>query len=74
MCEHEEFQTTITFNRLTTHNAGPITSIHADVTAHCRDCGRPIVFICPDAGLAMDRPTSSMDGTELRVPCFVAPT
>lgn len=62
-CEHNEFEASVTVNRLE-----DVKRFVADVHIKCRECGKPFQFLGLPGGLAPDRPTVSVDGTEARLP------
>lgn len=62
-CEHKEFEASVTVNRLE-----DIKGFAADVCIVCRECRTPFRFLGLPGGLAPDRPTISVDGTEARLP------
>lgn len=67
-CEHEEFEATVEVNRLE-----DVGRFAADVRIKCRQCGKPFQFLGLPGGLAPDRPTRSVDGTEARLPIAPEP-
>lgn len=70
VCEHEEFEAAIVFNRFVDDH-GTFNGAHMDVRARCVRCHQPVTWAIPDGGLAPDRATVSADRQELRVPCQV---
>ena len=62
-CEHMNFIASVTVNRLE-----DVKGFAADVHIQCADCDKPFVFVGLPGGLAPDRPTVSVDGTEARLP------
>lgn len=62
-CEHKQFSATVAVNRM--EDTGRFI---ADVKIGCVECGLAFEFIGPAAGIAWDRPTVSIDGTEMHVP------
>lgn len=62
-CAHEDFSTFVNIARLL--DSGKFC---AEITIRCTVCDSPFRFICPDAGVAWDRPVVSVDGLELRAP------
>lgn len=71
-CEHPHFMVNADINRLTRDEGGPVYAFAADFHVNCTVCGLQFVFLCPDGGVLPDRPTISVDGTELRVPLVPA--
>jgi hypothetical protein len=67
-CPHEDFAASVEVNRLNNGEGGPVGAYSADIRAWCADCGEPIRWIGVPAGLMPDRPTCSVDETELHVP------
>lgn len=67
-CPHEHFETWSVVNRLTLEDDEPVFAYAAEVRINCTDCSEPFRFIGVQAGLRPDRPTCSVDETELRVP------
>lgn len=72
-CPHENFVAVVKVNRLTADN-GPVEGYTADIRVNCADCGEPFRWIGPRAGLSANRPTMSVDETELRAPLRPAST
>lgn len=73
-CEHNEFEATVAVNRIeNTVGEWPFMQFAADVHIKCRECGKPFQFIGLPGGLAPDRPTRSVDGTEARLPIAPEP-
>ena len=62
-CEHNDFEASVTVNRLE-----DVKRFAADVHIKCRECGKPFQFLGLPGGLAPDYPTTSVDGTEARLP------
>ncbi len=62
-CKHENFAALVAVNRM--EDTGRFIS---DVTIKCVECDLAFEFIGPSAGIAWDRPTVSIDGTELHCP------
>jgi hypothetical protein len=67
-CPHQNFAANVAVNRLTDADDRPIVGYTADITVNCAECGEPFRWCCPDAGSRPDRPTTSVDQTELRAP------
>ncbi len=67
-CEHMNFVASVTVNRLE-----DVKGFAADVHVQCADCNKPFVFIGLPGGLAPNRPTRSVDGTEARLPIAPEP-
>ncbi len=67
-CPHEDFEAHVAVNRLTGTGGGDITGYAADVTIRCMHCNTPFRFLGLPGGLAPDKPTVSVDGTEARLP------
>jgi hypothetical protein len=45
------------------------TNLHyLEITARCKVCDTPMVFVGIPVGMMPDRPMSSVDGTEIRLP------
>lgn len=62
-CKHETFGAQVNVNRM--EDTGRFI---ANVTIKCVECDLAFEFVGPAAGIAWDRPTVSLDGTELHVP------
>lgn len=69
-CPHENFGANVAINRLTSSDEpdAEVTGYVADVTAWCEDCAEPFRWIGAPAGLMPDRPTCSVNETELHAP------
>lgn len=69
-CEHLDFVAMVEVNRITDVEGGPVIGLSVDVTARCAACDEPVVFhgVGLPVGLAADRPTLSINGTELHCP------
>lgn len=61
MCEHNDFQASVTVNSLQG------VRFVAEIRIQCKDCGTPFVFYGLEAGLNIDGASVSMDGTEARI-------
>lgn len=61
-CEHTNFATNVTINRLE-----DIGRFAAEITINCEDCGVPMRFIGLPGGLDLNGATVSLDGTEARL-------
>lgn len=70
-CPHPSFMSTVNVNRITDGEGGPVTAYYAEMHINCTVCGVSFLFRCPDMGMLSDRPTISIDATEIRLP--VAP-
>lgn len=62
-CKHEQFGAQVNVNRM--EDTGRFI---ADITIKCVECDLAFEFVGPNAGIAWDRPTVSIDGTELHTP------
>jgi hypothetical protein len=67
-CPHENFVVVAKVNRLTETEGGPVKAYTADIRVRCDQCDEPFRWIGLYAGLLADRPTVSVDETELRAP------
>lgn len=67
-CEHMNFVADIEVNRLTEVEGGPAKGFSADISVKCGDCKLPFSFLGVPFGMETTRPTSGVDGTELRAP------
>jgi len=67
-CEHQNFFSEVGVHRLTDTEGGPVTRYVADIKIRCTDCHQPFSFKGLVCGALLDRPTVSLDGTELRAP------
>ena len=68
-CKHLDFAASVVCNRLTKSDKEPeIIAYAAEIRINCANCGLPFEFIGVEAGLMPDRPMSSVDAQELRVP------
>lgn len=67
-CEHLDFAATVTVNRLTQVDGGPVTGYSADIRVSCEGCGEPFDWIGLSVGLSPRLPMASLDGHELRAP------
>ena len=67
-CPHNNFDATVEVNRLCDKPDGPVNAYAADIRIRCRDCDEPFRFIGVPAGLRPNRPTCSVDETELHTP------
>ncbi len=63
MCSHEHFSAHVVVNRLE-----DIGAFAADVSIRCIDCGVPFEFVGIPGGISLERPTTSVDRTEARMP------
>jgi hypothetical protein len=68
MCKHESFKSEVKVNRLTETEGGPVTGYLAEIEITCADCFKPFEFIGLPGGLLNGKPTTNVDGNELRVP------
>lgn len=70
MCVHEQFESSVTVDRLTEERDGQmeVTGYAADVQIRCVACELPFHFLGLPGGVAPDYPTSSFDGSEARLP------
>lgn len=55
-----------------TNDSGHVNAYIADTKIWCERCGAKFVFRGLPAGSYMDRPSVSIDGTELRTPIYAA--
>lgn len=62
-CEHKGFAANVAVNRL--QDSG---GFAADITIKCAQCQLPFQFLGLPGGLSPDRPTTSADLTEARMP------
>lgn len=62
-CAHEHFHAHVEVNRL-----DDTKRFAADIHVTCADCGMPFRFLGLPGGLHPDKPTTSVDGTEARMP------
>lgn len=67
-CQHKEFASTVSVNRLTKGEDGPVTNYSADIKVFCVNCGMYFCFVGVPCGFSYGGPTCSIDGTELRIP------
>ncbi len=67
-CPHDEFEAVVEVNRLCRERGGVVSGYSADVRIWCKHCTERFRFIGVPAGLMADRPTCSVDETELRAP------
>lgn len=67
-CEHESFEANVNVARIPSVEGGPIERWMADVTVKCVQCGTPFRFIGLPAGVDLNSPMVSIDGTEGRFP------
>lgn len=67
-CDHMDFAARISTVRLSTVEGGPITAYTAEIHIECAQCHEPFEFIGLPAGSLPSEPTSSVDGTEARMP------
>lgn len=65
-CEHFNFQVNAEVNRLTRGEGGPVIGYGCDVTVHCADCGMPFRWLGLETGVSKVKPTTSIDGLEMR--------
>lgn len=68
MCEHNEFAVNVKVSRLKDTEEGPVTHYAADVTIQCADCHLPFQFVGLPGGVRADKPTTSADWCEARLP------
>lgn len=61
-CEHKEFDAVVGVARL--EDSG---GFMAEITIHCRDCGKPFQFLGLQPGLDMQGARVSIDGLEVRI-------
>lgn len=67
-CEHAEFESTVTVNRLQDSPDAPISAYYADVIIRCAQCDEPFLFRGAGIGLRPDRPMTNVEQTEIRLP------
>ena len=73
-CEHLDFEAHVAVNRIENMiGEWPFMQFAADVHIKCAECGKPFQFIGLPGGLAPNRPTRSVDGTEARLPIAPEP-
>ncbi len=72
-CKHMNFVADIEVNRLTDDEDGPAKGFSADISVKCDDCKLPFSFLGVPFGDEPTRPTSGVDGTELRAPIQPGP-
>lgn len=69
-CDHPSFRVKVDVNRITQTEGGKPAQYEADISVQCDVCEMPFRFLCPQVGLAHDRPMRSVDGLELRAPIY----
>lgn len=62
-CKHQDFRARVNVNRM--EDSGRFI---ADIAITCAECDLPFEFTGPAAGIDWDRPTVSVDGTEMHAP------
>jgi hypothetical protein len=67
-CEHLHFESSVTVQRLTSTDDGPVTGYVAEVLVRCADCQEPFRWIGVPAGLSPAGPRVSVNEEELRAP------
>lgn len=69
-CPHENFDVWAEMNRITATDepGAPVAAFMADIKVSCTDCNEPFRWIGVPAGLMRDRPSCSVDETELHAP------
>lgn len=69
-CTHESFNTTARILRFTDNGDKSEIAIRfaAEIKINCAQCGQAFEFIGLSMGVSATGPTSSPDGTELRIP------
>lgn len=69
MCKHNNFKVTGKVGRITKKEGGEVYRYTLDVNVECIDCKTPFEFIGIElAGSSLNKPTTSSDFTQLRIP------
>jgi len=67
-CPHLNFKAQVDVGRISKVDGGPIEAYQADIKIQCADCNMDFEFVGMPAGNSFEKPMTSMDFIEARLP------